>query len=365
MARGIEMRKHLCTVDRHAEGRRIDVLIRKLLPALPLGALYRLLRIGAVRVNGHRVNRNYRVAIGDRVTLSRMREDEGSLSSREGYHIDGARDRYIAEVGTLCFESDDILALNKRRGARLFGNGGCQEAIRHYLADECGAWGVGFAPSLLHRLDRNSSGILCASKSLSGARRFSALLAAREIEKEYIALFDGVIERKVVWRERLSSDSRARVTVGDAQGAEATTVVQPLFTRNMLTPARVTLHSGRRHQIRAHGALHAHPLCGDVKYHSRRHAEGYFLHAMRMRMRVSKSAPRKTRERTPQETRERTPQETLQAASQEMLESAPQETSQEAPLFEEIVAPLSDTQIALLARALLLEPKAVSDLLLM
>lgn len=308
-------------------GKRIDRLLRARYRDLPLSAIYRLVRSGKVRVNGKRIAVGMRLAADDLLTVRRAALLQGTPRATAGaevlqqYRAAAARQtptaptgrslRYVINqrVGAVCFENTHVLALNKCRGAALFVSDDvlcCQEEVRRYLASDPDAdWGAGFMPAALHRLDRNTSGILCFSKSLHGAQVFSALLHDRRLQKEYLALVEGRVNTAAVWSEALvrirpaatdgkgagggrqsAPASRAvpadqgADTAGEARSAQ--TAVQPLAYGRDCTLICATIESGRYHQIRAHAALHHHPLIGDLKYGGQQREPQYLLHATRI-----------------------------------------------------------------------------------
>jgi 23S rRNA pseudouridine955/2504/2580 synthase len=181
----------------------------------------------------------------------------------------------------ILWESEDYLVLNKPRGALVHGAESLDEYVKAYLFEKTPP-SLSFSPGPLHRLDRNTTGVLFFSKSITGARVFSEALRKRRVSKKYLALLEGKPSGAPVWRDTLSriADGRTALIDRDApEGKEAETEVRPLIFQGTYTLCLVTLHTGRTHQIRAQASAHGHPLAGDKKYGGKPFPGGYVLHA--------------------------------------------------------------------------------------
>jgi 23S rRNA pseudouridine955/2504/2580 synthase len=271
-------------VGRDEEGRRLDRVIRRLLPRHSLGDVYRLIRTGRIRVNGRRSKPADRLAAGDRISIAdadaarylRDREARGPDASPAGGH--GPR------MPPVIYESEHILALNKPRGVLVHGSDSLLHTVRTYLA-------AGHAPSLtfrpgpVHRLDRNTSGLIVFAASLQGAREMSALLRAGKVRKHYLAVLSGSLAGPTLWRDRLVRDADARKSAaarksvaGGGGATHAETQIEPLRREGAMTLCLCRPITGRTHQIRAQAAAHGNPLAGDRKYRGLPVLPHYVLH---------------------------------------------------------------------------------------
>ncbi|MDR0597073.1 MAG: RluA family pseudouridine synthase [Treponema sp.] len=274
------------------EGRRLDRILRKALPDMPLSAIHSLLRKGRVLVDGVPEKGACRVRAGAAIQIPFDGGGTG-VSGEKRRALNGAPNSDLPELQIL-WEDADFLVLNKPAGLAVHGSvAGSTESLetlaRAYLAPKLPP-SLSFKPGPLHRLDKPTSGIIFFSKSLDGARSFSALLRERRVHKTYLALLEGALRGDETWEDVLVRDrelgksfaSRGGVPAsgGDAP-REALTRVCPLAASGTgaVTLARLEIDTGRTHQIRVQAAAHGHPLAGDRKYGGAPQKGGFLLHA--------------------------------------------------------------------------------------
>ncbi len=277
-------------------GRRLDRILRIAFPGLSLALVFSSLRKGIIRVNGSRAAPDYRIQQGDSIDMPlRLCESGGEepgprppgrakvatvLPRRPG-----ETDAPAALSGLVIFSSRDLLFLNKPRGLLVHGPESLESLVlESRRSDPAAPESLAFRPGPLHRLDRNTSGLVTFPNTAAGARVFTALLRERQLRKFYLALLEGRIGEDLRWNDKLSRDGKTRITAAaDAgSGREASTRVTPLALSDKFTFVCIEIHTGLTHQIRAHAALHGHPLAGDVKYGGKRDTYGYFLHSWKM-----------------------------------------------------------------------------------
>jgi 23S rRNA pseudouridine1911/1915/1917 synthase len=259
-------------VPEAAAGERLDRFL-----AAPLGSRARaqsLIDAGRVTVDGRARPKRHLVAAGELVAVSE--EDRPPEPERS--------DAPVAVV----YEDDDLLVVDKPAGvvvhpARGHRTGTLAQALAGRAAGGEEPWRAG----IVHRLDRDTSGLLVVAKSDEVHRALKALLAERKLRREYLALVDGhpsarsgTIDAPIGRHRR----DRVLMSIDTGEPREARTH----FTLERLLPAsallRVVLETGRTHQIRVHMAAIGHPVCGDPLYGvgGRYGLERQFLHAARL-----------------------------------------------------------------------------------
>ncbi len=276
------------------DGKRLDKVIRTMLPRMALPAIYKLIRAGDARLNGAKAPSDARVGGGDElvIRLSEAEPVRGEASETAGIAAQGDSEAYRrAEAfrALVVYENRDIALINKPRGMLSHGTGGLDELAAAYYADAVRG-SLAFAPAPLHRLDRNTSGLVAVSASLEGARRFSRGLREGLIVKTYLALLLGDAPNLDIWEDTLARDEPSRTSGLAGKGepgryarSELLTLARAELGRGRtLSLARITIRTGRTHQIRAQARARALPLYGDVKYGGGEAPGGYVLHAWRM-----------------------------------------------------------------------------------
>jgi 23S rRNA pseudouridine955/2504/2580 synthase len=278
------------------EGRRLDRILRIACKTVPLSAIHRSLRKGFIRVNGKKMPPDYRCRSGDLI--------EGRLLSSRAEVSNPMRDGTSSSPSPspfselppelLLLETEELLFLNKPLGILVHdGESSLEAMVRGYLNGKIKE-SLAFSPGPLHRLDRNTSGIITFSRSISGARDFSEALKNGRVEKTYIALLSGKMPAAAVWRDTMARNRASHKSYVDnlsfgedpADGiGEAITEVTPILAVETATLAAIRLQTGRTHQIRAQAASHGHPLMGDMKYGGRKSSQPYFLHAWKLAFR--------------------------------------------------------------------------------
>jgi 23S rRNA pseudouridine955/2504/2580 synthase len=251
------------TIDADSAGQRIDNFLARVLKGVPKSHLYRILRTGEVRVNKGRVSAEARLAEGDVVRVPPVRVAERMDSQRT--HVPKSAPR----LATL-YEDDAILAIDKPAGLAVHGGSGISYGLIEQLRAERDAKFI----ELVHRLDRDTSGVILLAKKRSALVTLHEQLRNGQFDKRYLVLVRGR------WRDakravRLplhkfaTREGERRVRV-DEGGREAETVFhrQRAWSNHTppLTLLEAELRTGRTHQIRVHLAHLGYPLAGDDKY---------------------------------------------------------------------------------------------------
>ncbi len=250
----------IIAIDAERVGQRIDNFLFGQLKGVPKSHVYRLLRSGQVRINGKRAKPESRLADGDQVRVPPVRVAE---PRDPGVAPDAMLNRIDSWV---IFEDRGFLVINKPSGVATHGGSGISfgaiELMRQWRPDE--------SMELVHRLDRDTSGVLVLAKKRSALTGLQALIRDGQTDKRYLALLSGVVKRARVdvnapLAKNVMQGGERMVRV-DPDGKPSRSVFRVLEKFADATLCEVELDTGRTHQIRVHAAHIGHPLLGDDKY---------------------------------------------------------------------------------------------------
>jgi len=246
-------------IDADAAGQRVDNFLHRELPGVPRARVYRLLRRGEVRVNGGRVRAEYRLVAGDEVRIPpvRMREEGPAPSA----------DRAAALLDNVLYEDKKLLVIDKPAGIAVHGGSGISHGViellraaRPDLKDL----------SLVHRLDRETSGCLVIAKKRSALRALHEKFREGIVEKNYLALVVGdwqfgeqLIDEPLLVTHRKGGE---RHVIVSPDGKAAQTRVRLSKTYGKFSLVQCSPLTGRTHQIRVHLQSAGFPIAGDDRY---------------------------------------------------------------------------------------------------
>lgn len=275
------------TISADEAGQRIDNFLHTHLKGVPKSMVYRILRKGEVRINKKRVKPEYKLLDGDVIRIPPVRQaerDETPVSANLG--------KVAALAECIIYEDDYLLVLNKPSGTAVHGGSGLSFGVIEGLR--------ALRPEarfleLVHRLDRDTSGVLLVAKKRSALRSLHEQLRLKGMQKDYLALVRGqwqshckVVQAPLLKNILQSGERIVRVN-SDGKPSETRFKIEERFEHATLV--RASPVTGRTHQIRVHAQYAGHPIAFDDRYGDREFDQQLvgtglkrlFLHAQALR----------------------------------------------------------------------------------
>lgn len=264
-------------IGKNEANQRLDKYLHKLLKEASNGFLYKMLRKKNITLNGKKAEGVEKLQEGDHVKLFLSDETFLKFAGQPPVHKDEANVKLKPVSLSVVYEDEDILIINKPQGMLSQkakpSDVSANEYIMEYLLDTGALTGEDlrtFRPSICNRLDRNTSGLLIAGKSLRGLQEMAECLKDRSMKKYYRCIVKGTVaeEKKITgYLKKDEGSNQVQIyskEVPDSRYIE--TEYTPVETFSGGTLLEVHLITGRSHQIRAHLASIGHPVAGDEKY---------------------------------------------------------------------------------------------------
>lgn len=251
-------------------GKKISFVLRRILENhdAKKNNVFIIIRKNLVHLNGKKIKSDERIIENDKISIAKFliskdttQEDESKIFSKINFNIE------------TIFKNPHIWIVNKPAGITSQKGSLNDFSISEAIQRQSQSNSLSFNVGPLHRIDKMTSGILCFSQSIQGARWFSNSMKNHLIKKTYIAIIENTLPQKSVCFNEMINGKNAKTFIEELSRGS--------YIDKKVTLVKIQPQTGRKHQIRIHCALHGCPLLGDVKYGGTK-LDNFFLHAKKM-----------------------------------------------------------------------------------
>ncbi len=271
-------------------GQRLDRYVKKILPSLSVSRIYNLIRTKEVKLDGKPAKKADYIQAGQELRVYGLKEGElNSTSPQKNVSVSGGQmskispssisQAFLSDFG-IAYEDENLLVVEKPPGISVQPGSGVPlgaslvERARVFLNRGKKTSDSIFKPSLIHRIDRDTSGLVMIAKTGKALRWWTEQWRARKVEKFYLAIClgtppeKGVISHELEKKEAAHKGGKSQLgsKSSGTKSKSALTHFKRLSVFGKLSLVQVQIHTGRMHQIRAHFAAEGFPLAGDIKY---------------------------------------------------------------------------------------------------
>ena len=247
-------KSNIFEINQELSGQRLDNFLIKTLKGLPKSLIYKLVRSGQVRVNKKRTKVSYRISDNDMVRVPPYLLKEQAIS-----------DKILRNTGEyIHFENDSFMLINKPYGISVHSGTNQEVDFLSSLRNSQDNNDL----SLVHRLDKNTSGCLLVSKNYKVASDLGKELMNKNVRKKYYALLVGSLDREIIEIEsKIEKDNKLKkMVVDERDGRDAYTKITLLKKYKEYSFVEIEIETGRMHQIRLHTSSIGYPIVGYDKY---------------------------------------------------------------------------------------------------
>lgn len=258
-------------VDSETEGMRIDRYLKKKFKNEPLSKIFQALRKGDVKVEGKKVKENYRLSLNEKISVKYLKAKNSSDENRN-YRKNKIEKKILDKYKkSVIFENKDFFIVNKEGNIPMHKGTGHKYGLSEIFKEIYNSENINFA----NRLDYETSGLVIGCKTLKFLRYISEKIRNNEVQKRYIAVVHGIIEKEKFTIENYLAVGKNGVSVTEnkIQGKKSVTEFRCIERKKSKnnknigqTILDINLVTGRKHQIRAQISNYGYPIIGDRKY---------------------------------------------------------------------------------------------------